>query len=63
MLPNSSIYRGCTIIKKARGREFLIQFPSGDWALIKDATSFKDCETWIDRQLARLAILKVVGGK
>ena len=56
---NNCVYRGCTITKSERS--FLIQFPFGVPALIKDAKCFKDCETWIDRQLARLAILKVVG--
>ena len=59
MSRNNCIYRGCTITKSERG--FLIQFRFGVPVLIKDAKCFKDCETWIDRQLARLAILQIVG--
>ncbi|MEG4443541.1 hypothetical protein QUB47_35135 [Microcoleus sp. AT9_B5] len=31
--------------------------------LIKDAKSFKDCQKWIDRQLAQLAIEKAFGNQ
>lgn len=54
-------YRGCIVVTAELG--FLIQFPSGAKVLIKDARSFVDCQNWIDRQLARLAIEKVYRGK
>lgn len=54
-------YRGCTITPAELG--FLIQFTSGNKVLIKDAKSFADCQNWIDRQLAHLAIERVFGDK
>lgn len=57
----SKSYRDCTITPQALG--FLIQFPSGAKVLIKDAQSFNDCQNWIDRQLAHLAIERVFGDK
>lgn len=57
----SKSYRSCTITPQKRG--FLIQFPSGNKVLIEDARSFKDCQNWIERQLALLAIQKVYPDK
>ncbi len=57
----SKDYRGCTITPQALG--FLIQFPSGDKVVIKDGLSFEDCQKWIDRQLAHLAIEKAFGNQ
>jgi hypothetical protein len=54
-------YRGCIIAPQQVG--FLIQFPSGNKVLIKDALSFADCQKWIDRQLAHLAIKKALGNQ
>lgn len=50
-------YRGYTITCAEIG--FLIQFPSGDLILIKDALTFRECQNWIDRQLALLAISRI----
>lgn len=49
-------YQGCIIVPADLG--FLIQFPSGNKVLIKNASSFADCRNWIDRQLAHWAIEK-----
>ncbi|MEG3920712.1 MULTISPECIES: hypothetical protein [unclassified Microcoleus] len=57
----SKSYRDCTITPQDLG--FLIQFPSGAKVLIKDAKSFEDCQKWIDRQLAHLAIEKALGNQ
>jgi len=54
-------YRGCSLTPQEVG--FLIQFPSGNKVLIKDAKSFEDCQKWIDRQLAHLAIEKALGNQ
>lgn len=54
-------YRGCIITPTELG--FLIQFPSGNKVLIKDAKFFADCHNWIDRQLAHLAIERLFGDK
>lgn len=54
-------YLSCIITPAELG--FFIQFPSGNQVLIKDAQSFADCPKWIDRQLARLAIQRVIRGK
>jgi len=54
-------YRGCIITPQELG--FLIQFPSGAKVLIKDAKSFQDCQNWIDRQLAHLAIERALGNQ
>lgn len=54
-------YRGCIVTPAELG--FLIQFPSGSKVLIEDARSFADCLNWIERQLARLAIQRVTGGR
>lgn len=42
---------------------FSIELPSGNKALIEDAKFFAECCTWIDHQLAHLAILKILQGK
>jgi len=42
---------------------FLIQFLSGNKVLIKDAKSVENCQKWIDRQLANLAIEKAFGNQ
>lgn len=54
-------YRGCPIVPAEL--EFSIEFPLGNKSLIKDAKFFADCRNWSDRQLARLAILKILQGK
>ena len=54
-------YWGCTIVPAKL--EFSIEFSSGNKALIKDAKFFADCCNLIDRQLAHLAILKILQGK
>lgn len=58
---SSKDYRGCTITLQRLG--FLTQFLSGDKVLSKDAFALADCQTWIDRQLAHLAIEKLLGDK
>lgn len=54
-------YRYCTITPQALG--LLIQFLFGAKVLIKDAKSFEDCQNWIDRQLAHLAVEKALEDK
>lgn len=50
-------YRGCLIIKKEEG--YLVITPARKKFLFRDAKCEKDCENWIDRQLANFAIYKV----
>ena len=59
---SSKSYPNCSLTPQEVG--LLIQFPSGNKVLIKDAKSFGDCQQkWIDRQLVHLAIEKALGNQ
>lgn len=51
-----SYYQGCLLEKTETG--YFVTFPSRNKVLLKDAQTLEDCQCWIDRQLALLAIEK-----
>lgn len=49
-----SYYQGCLLEKTETG--YFVTFPSRNKVLLKGAQTLEDCQYWIDRQLALVAI-------
>lgn len=49
-----SYYRDCLLEKTETG--YFVTFPSRNKVLLKGAQTLEDCQYWIDRQLALVAI-------
>jgi hypothetical protein len=55
-----SYYQGCLLEKTETG--YFVTFPSRNKLLLKGAETLEDCQHWIDRQLALVAIEQVYKG-
>jgi hypothetical protein len=53
-------YRGCTIHNYEEERGLVIITPTLQKICIKNALIFDECKWWIDRNLAKLAINKIM---